>query len=279
MEKAPELQEETPTVVPIKISPTPPITANSELIPPSSLIGVADSLLITTKRDIIRNGAQKLVESFFPQTSPFSSLLSETVPINRLHLEDIQSKISSRKFLLLCVAVGAGVMAFRFSYSFLALLTVLWIFVTLSWWILEAESAYIQTCLSLPDEFSLLDTEIEQFLSKIRGALQLVQEVELVSRGYRITAQLSPITRLEENAKGRRCQLLRRETFSSLTHVATLLRSILIHPEIIKMPSQEELTAISSNSDGGEARISVLKNLTYFCQNWSSNLCRRNLTL
>ncbi|KAL3424790.1 proliferating cell nuclear antigen [Phlyctema vagabunda] len=59
--------------------------------------------------------------------------------------------------------------------------------------------------------------ETSEFISKAQGfdevasaALTLVQEVELVSRGYRISSPLPPISRLEDRCQTRRCARLRR---------------------------------------------------------------------
>ncbi|KAI9679903.1 MAG: hypothetical protein M1817_004918 [Caeruleum heppii] len=61
------------------------------------------------------------------------------------------------------------------------------------------------------------------FLSNSRGfdattlaAITLIQEVELVSRGYRISTPLPPVSRLEDRSQSRRCARLRRTLHSSL---------------------------------------------------------------
>ncbi|KUJ24081.1 uncharacterized protein LY89DRAFT_679325 [Mollisia scopiformis] len=60
--------------------------------------------------------------------------------------------------------------------------------------------------------------EISEFIVKAHdfdtaaaGALTLVQEVELVSRGYRISNPLPPISRLEDRSQSRRCARLRKQ--------------------------------------------------------------------
>ncbi|KAF2400530.1 hypothetical protein EJ06DRAFT_433779 [Trichodelitschia bisporula] len=57
---------------------------------------------------------------------------------------------------------------------------------------------------------STLVTNLQAFDSSSSAALMLIQEVELVSRGYRISNPLPPITRLEERGQTRRCGRLRR---------------------------------------------------------------------
>ncbi|RUS28030.1 Mysoin-binding motif of peroxisomes-domain-containing protein, partial [Jimgerdemannia flammicorona] len=54
--------------------------------------------------------------------------------------------------------------------------------------------------------------------SKINKTLIMIQEIELVSRGYRLSTPLSPISRIEQSSKSRRCLHLRRT-------LATLLRT------------------------------------------------------
>ncbi|KAK0118759.1 hypothetical protein ONS95_007641 [Cadophora gregata] len=60
-------------------------------------------------------------------------------------------------------------------------------------------------------EISDLSVKAQELDSVIAGALALVQEVELVSRGYRISVPLPPISRLEERSQNRRCARLRKQ--------------------------------------------------------------------
>ncbi|KAL2170081.1 hypothetical protein VTG60DRAFT_5353 [Thermothelomyces hinnuleus] len=50
----------------------------------------------------------------------------------------------------------------------------------------------------------------QHFDSACSAALSLIQEVELVSRGYRISAPLPPISRMEDRSQLRRCNRLRK---------------------------------------------------------------------
>ncbi|OCK75797.1 hypothetical protein K432DRAFT_429167 [Lepidopterella palustris CBS 459.81] len=59
------------------------------------------------------------------------------------------------------------------------------------------------------DSASLLVTNLQAFEASTSSALALIQEVELVSRGYRLSSPLPPITRLEEKGQVRRCHRLR----------------------------------------------------------------------
>ncbi|KAI9835152.1 MAG: hypothetical protein M1819_002521 [Sarea resinae] len=57
---------------------------------------------------------------------------------------------------------------------------------------------------------SVFVADAQGFESATTTAITLIQEVELVSRGYRISAPLPPITRLEEKTQTRRCSRLRK---------------------------------------------------------------------
>jgi hypothetical protein len=57
---------------------------------------------------------------------------------------------------------------------------------------------------------STLVTNLQAFDASTSAALVLVQEVELISRGYRISTPLPPISRLDEDSQGRRCARIRR---------------------------------------------------------------------
>ncbi|KAF2465044.1 uncharacterized protein BDR25DRAFT_92481 [Lindgomyces ingoldianus] len=57
---------------------------------------------------------------------------------------------------------------------------------------------------------SALVTNLQAFEASTSSALALIQEVELVSRGYRLSSPLPPISRIEEKGQARRCHRLRR---------------------------------------------------------------------
>ncbi|RDL34516.1 Uncharacterized protein BP5553_07644 [Venustampulla echinocandica] len=54
-------------------------------------------------------------------------------------------------------------------------------------------------------------TKSQELDAAVGGALSLVQEVELVSRGYRISSPLPPVSRLDERSQTRRCARLRKQ--------------------------------------------------------------------
>lgn len=59
-------------------------------------------------------------------------------------------------------------------------------------------------------EVTTFTTTSQDFDSVVSAAVALVQEVELVSRGYRISAPLPPISRMDERSQTRRCVRLRK---------------------------------------------------------------------
>ncbi|KAI9687255.1 MAG: hypothetical protein M1822_002298 [Bathelium mastoideum] len=72
------------------------------------------------------------------------------------------------------------------------------------------------------ESVSTLVTHIQGFDASTSSALLLIQEVELVARGYRVSSPLPPVTRLEEKAQtsqNRRCQRLRKALRTSFTTV------------------------------------------------------------
>lgn len=63
---------------------------------------------------------------------------------------------------------------------------------------------------------SSVTSNAQNFDAVASAALTLIQEVELVSRGYRIGNPLPPVTRLEEQSQSRRCVRLRRSLHRAL---------------------------------------------------------------
>ncbi|KAI6382956.1 hypothetical protein MCOR25_000463 [Pyricularia grisea] len=68
-------------------------------------------------------------------------------------------------------------------------------------------------------------TELNTFVSTsqhfdgaISAAVSLIQEVELVSRGYRISAPLPPVSRMDEKSQTRRCMRLRKALKACFAH-------------------------------------------------------------
>ncbi|KAI9803973.1 MAG: hypothetical protein M1833_000254 [Piccolia ochrophora] len=59
----------------------------------------------------------------------------------------------------------------------------------------------------------------QTFDAAAMAAITLIQEVELVSRGYRISTPLPPVSRLEERSQTRRCSRLRRILHTCLSSI------------------------------------------------------------
>lgn len=70
---------------------------------------------------------------------------------------------------------------------------------------------------------SALVTNLQAFEASTSSALALIQEVELVSRGYRLSSPLPPISRMEEKGQSRRCQRLRRNLRAAFSEVVPTL--------------------------------------------------------
>ena len=66
---------------------------------------------------------------------------------------------------------------------------------------------------------SLLITSAQDFDAAISAGITLIQEVELVSRGYNLSNPLPPITRLEETYQIKRCARLRRTIHRTLINM------------------------------------------------------------
>ncbi|KAL8821937.1 MAG: hypothetical protein Q9223_000095 [Gallowayella weberi] len=57
---------------------------------------------------------------------------------------------------------------------------------------------------------STLVAEAQELDAVVSASINLIREVELISRGYRISTPLPPVTRMEEKSQTRRCAQLRR---------------------------------------------------------------------
>ncbi|KAG2218957.1 hypothetical protein INT45_004649 [Circinella minor] len=69
--------------------------------------------------------------------------------------------------------------------------------------------------------------QCETLDSKVHRTLITIQEIELVSRGYRLSTPLSPISRIEQTSKSRRCTVLRNRL------AAMLRRAFIVYEEAI----------------------------------------------
>ncbi|KAF9195248.1 hypothetical protein BGZ50_004886 [Haplosporangium sp. Z 11] len=60
--------------------------------------------------------------------------------------------------------------------------------------------------------------------AKVNRAIMVIQEIELVSRGYRLSTPLAPISRIEQASKTRRCNMVRAQLVAALVKSAALFQ-------------------------------------------------------
>ncbi|KAH8732635.1 Mysoin-binding motif of peroxisomes-domain-containing protein [Phaeosphaeriaceae sp. PMI808] len=103
---------------------------------------------------------------------------------------------------------------------------------------------------------SALVANLQALDASICSVLALIQEVELVSRGYRLSSPLPPISRIEEKGQARRCQRLRRSlraAFATLVPIFALqchsLKQLVLEGDLDKYLDVYDIT----NSDLLEA--------------------------
>ncbi|KAJ9157880.1 hypothetical protein NKR23_g30 [Pleurostoma richardsiae] len=68
-------------------------------------------------------------------------------------------------------------------------------------------------------EIATFVSKSQDFDSATSAAVALIQEVELVSRGYRLSAPLPPISRIEDRSQNRRCVRLRKALRACFTDI------------------------------------------------------------
>eukprot|EP01104_Vermistella_antarctica_P011640 TRINITY_DN3271_c0_g2_i1.p1 TRINITY_DN3271_c0_g2~~TRINITY_DN3271_c0_g2_i1.p1 ORF type:complete len:237 (-),score=23.20 TRINITY_DN3271_c0_g2_i1:149-859(-) len=89
----------------------------------------------------------------------------------------------------------------------------------------------------------------------VLDTIRRIQEVELVSRGFRLGVTLSPITRLERYSKSRKARVLRSHLLCSLTSVHAALRKSAFGFSSFPKASREgdvvvDVNALEQESDG-----------------------------
>ncbi|KTW29258.1 hypothetical protein T552_01213 [Pneumocystis carinii B80] len=117
----------------------------------------------------------------------------------------------------------------------------------------------------------------QHFDITINKTLSLIQEVELISRGYLLSSPLPPITRIEANSQSRRCKMLRlllstllSQVFLSYNRTFSLLQTFYSKREfdtlqiMYNLPNSQDLDSLPSyfkedHSDG----LPYLKALFY----------------
>ncbi|KAK4239695.1 hypothetical protein C8A03DRAFT_32216 [Achaetomium macrosporum] len=75
-------------------------------------------------------------------------------------------------------------------------------------------------------EMATFVSRSQDFDSAASAALSLIQEVELVARGYRISAPLPPISRIEDRSQTRRCSRLRKALKGRLSDMIEIYMQI-----------------------------------------------------
>ncbi|KAG1293097.1 hypothetical protein G6F66_006390 [Rhizopus arrhizus] len=117
--------------------------------------------------------------------------------------------------------------------------------------------------------------QCDAFDTKIHRILITIQEIELVSRGYRLSTPLSPISRIEQNSKKRKCVHLRNRLAS------VLRRAFIVHEqgiidlvdvidkqhllglyEMYNVDSMASLSGVESSDDDDTFSLDQLKQLT-----------------
>lgn len=96
---------------------------------------------------------------------------------------------------------------------------------------------------------STLVTNLKAIDASTSAGLSLVQEVELVSRGYRLSTPLPPITRIDEKGPGRRCARLRQtlrnafaENIPPFLHACDSLRGYIPQDDLEKYLEVYDIT-------------------------------------
>lgn len=70
----------------------------------------------------------------------------------------------------------------------------------------------------------LLVNECQSLDVKVNRAIMVIQEIELVSRGYRLSTPLAPISRIEQASKTRRCNMVRAQLVAALLKSGALFQ-------------------------------------------------------
>lgn len=205
------------------------------------------------KREFIVVTAQNLANSGLPA---FSAIQAPERTCERPQLmSKIQGLWTNGMIMASSLLLLLGFAFFNFYFAF-AFLLVLGPFITYILYSLYKEASYLQYLDHLSRECPAMVQEMQNLLVQIKSALQLIQEVELVSRGYRITPKLSPIARLEQNAQSRRCNLVRQASHLALSELLALLRS---YQKDIPLSSEFEMNIMKANENASEMTISALK--------------------
>ncbi|KAG0207613.1 hypothetical protein BGX28_001204 [Mortierella sp. GBA30] len=70
----------------------------------------------------------------------------------------------------------------------------------------------------------VLVSQCQALDAKVNRAIMVIQEIELVSRGYRLSTPLAPISRIEQASKTRRCNMVRAQLVAALVKSGALFQ-------------------------------------------------------
>ncbi|KAF9965424.1 hypothetical protein BGZ70_004888, partial [Mortierella alpina] len=87
-------------------------------------------------------------------------------------------------------------------------------------WMLRILATQNQALRSL----QLLVNQCQALDAKVNRAIMVIQEIELVSRGYRLSTPLAPISRIEQASKTRRCNMVRARLVAALVKSGALFQ-------------------------------------------------------
>lgn len=115
-------------------------------------------------------------------------------------------------------------------------------------------------------EVTSLTANWQAFEVSASSALSLIQEVELVSKGYRLSAPLPPASRIEDQTAARRCSRLRKSLYRAYTTViptcidsCTSLRTLIEEEDLDKYFDVYDINAQDAREATGSDALSVLE--------------------
>lgn len=115
-------------------------------------------------------------------------------------------------------------------------------------------------------EVTTLTANWQAFEVSASSALSLIQEVELVSKGYRLSAPLPPASRIEDQTTARRCTRLRKSLYRAYTAVipacidsCNSLRSLIQEDDLDKYFEVYDINSQDAKEAAGPDALSVLE--------------------
>ena len=113
---------------------------------------------------------------------------------------------------------------------------------------------------------SMLTANWQAFEVSSSSAMSFIQEVELVSKGYRISSPLPPVSRMDEKGAARRCGRLRKSLHKSYASIiptcmeaSAVLRSLIDEDDLEKYCEVYDLSAEEAKDAGGEEAMGVFE--------------------